>query len=270
MPKAQVNGVELYYESHGEGPAVVFAHGRGGNHLSWWQQVPVFAKDFRCITFDHRGWGSSIDGPNGDQPNGPRRDAFVEDLKQLLDHLEVERAFLVAQSMGGLTCLGFALAYPKRVLGLVLGDTTGGVGDPVVLDALKDVHPPAGGLQRTLSAGFIQQHPDLAFLYDEIRRLNPDNPNDGISASFRQAQGPQAADLAGWSVPVLLIVGEEDLIFPPSVIQAVHSLIPGSKLEIVAGAAHSTHFEQPERFNQLVGDFLAVVLAGQTATAAAG
>ncbi len=181
----------------------------------------------------------------------------------------VELAFLVAQSMGGLTCLGFALAYPERVQGLVLGDTTGGVADPVVLDALKDVRPPAGGLQRTLSAGFIQQRPELAFLYDEIRKLNPDNPNDGISASFRQAKGPQAADLAGWSIPTLLIVGEEDLIFPPSVVQAVHSLIPGSKLEIVPGAAHSTHFEQPERFNQLVGDFFAAVLAGTAATAAA-
>ena len=116
MHYAHVNGVELYYESHGEGPAVVFAHGRGGNHLSWWQQVPVLAKDFRCVTIDHRGWGSSKDAPNG-----PGRDAFVEDLKQLLDLLEVEQTFLVAQSMGGLTCLGFALAYPERVLGLVLG-----------------------------------------------------------------------------------------------------------------------------------------------------
>ena len=128
MPKARVNSIDLYYESHGEGPAVVFAHGRGGNHLSWWQQVPVFAKDFRCITFDHRGWGSSINKPNGDALNTQGWDAFVEDLKQLLDHLEVEQAFLVAQSMGGLTCLGFALAYPQRVAGLVLADTTGGVG----------------------------------------------------------------------------------------------------------------------------------------------
>ena len=260
MPKAQVNGTEIYYESHGDGPAIVFAHGRGGNHLSWWQQVPVFREQFRCITFDHRGWGASLE-----TPNGPGRSAFVEDLKQLLDYLEVDCTFLVAQSMGGLACLGFALAYPDRTLGLVLGDTTGGTGDPAVQEALKDVHPPAEGLHRTLSASFIHDRPELAFLYDEISRLNPENPNDGISASFRQAQGPQAADLAGLPAPTLLIVGEEDLLFPPHVIQALHGLIPGSSLEIVPGAAHSTHFEQPEVFNRLVGDFFAKILVGMTA-----
>ena len=119
MPKAPINGIELYYETHGEGPAIVFAHGAGGNHLSWWQHIPSFVNDYRCITFDHRGWGVSVE-----PPGGPGRTAFVEDVKQLLDHLGVEQTFLVAQSMGGRACLGFALANPERTLGLVLGDTT--------------------------------------------------------------------------------------------------------------------------------------------------
>ena len=63
--QAPVNGIDLYYESHGSdsAPTIVFAHGRGGNHMSWWQQVaapPV--GEYRCITFDHRGWGASIAG----------------------------------------------------------------------------------------------------------------------------------------------------------------------------------------------------------------
>ena len=124
MPKAQINGIELYYEVHGDGPAVVFAHGAGGNHLSWWQQVPVFARQYRCVIFDHRGFGQSPD-----VPNGPGGQAFVEDLKNLLDHLKIERAALVAQSMGGRTCLGFTLAYPERVRALVMADTTGGFSD---------------------------------------------------------------------------------------------------------------------------------------------
>ena len=110
MPKTRINGIELYYEVHGQGPAVVFAHGAGGNHLSWWQQVPVLARQYRCISFDHRGFAQSLDAPNG-----PGSQAFVQDLKGLLDYLEIERAALVAQSMGGRTCLGFTLAYPERV-----------------------------------------------------------------------------------------------------------------------------------------------------------
>ncbi|MCH8921208.1 MAG: alpha/beta hydrolase, partial [Chloroflexi bacterium] len=113
MATAEINGVSLYYQEQGKGPAMVFAHGAGGNHLSWWQQVPVLSPDYRCITFDHRGWGLSLDG----QDAGPA--AFVEDLHALLDHLGIEQATLVAQSMGGLTCLGFTIAYPQRVRALV-------------------------------------------------------------------------------------------------------------------------------------------------------
>ena len=94
MPIAIINGIEFYYESHGGGPAIAFAHGAGGNHLSWWQQIPAFSSGYRCITFDHRGWGASVE-----PPGGPGRKAFVEDLKQLLDHLNIERTFLIAQSM---------------------------------------------------------------------------------------------------------------------------------------------------------------------------
>lgn len=258
MPKASVNGIELYYESHGEGPAIVFAHGAGGNHLSWFQQVPTFSRNYRCITFDHRGWGASIESNDG-----PGRSAFVEDLKQLLDYLEVERAYLVAQSMGGRTCLGFALAYPERTLGLVLGDTTGGVNDPALEEAQRGVAPPLDGLLRMLSANTIDQHPNRAFLYSQISGLNPPRAN-----SVASSEGPTGADLARQPVPTLLIVGEEDLIAPVQVMRALHRLIPGSRLAVVPGAAHSTYFEQSAEFNRLVADFLIQILA-ETATTAA-
>src|SRR5512143_3513013 len=114
MPFVTAGAIQMYYEVHGPdpgtAPAVVFAHGAGGSHLSWWQQVPHFSRRYTCITFDHRGFGQSIE-PEG----GPGGAAFVEDLRALLDHLHIERASLVAQSMGGWTCLGFTLRYPRRV-----------------------------------------------------------------------------------------------------------------------------------------------------------
>jgi 3-oxoadipate enol-lactonase len=99
MPLARINGIELYYEVHGEGPALVLAHGGGGSHLSWWQNVPVLARRFRCVTFDHRGFGASRDLTDGPGPS-----AFVEDLRQLLDHLGIQRAALAGQSMGDGPC----------------------------------------------------------------------------------------------------------------------------------------------------------------------
>ena len=263
MPYAEINGTQMFYESHGDGPAIVFAHGRGGNHLSWWQQVAAFQGDYRCITFDHRGWGLTA-GTDGQ----PEPATFVADLEALLDHLEVGRAVLVAQSMGGVTCLGFALAHPERVAGLVLGDTTGGIGDAAVVSLLEDVHPPEDPLRRALSHGFIEGQPELTFLFGSIGRINPVMPVSVVSGLFRNPAGPQASDLARLAMPTLFVVGEEDLIFPVRVIEAAHRLVPGSRLEVVPGAAHSTHFEQAGVFNGLLAGFLTEVGMSAVAVAA--
>ena len=82
---------------------------------------------------------------------------MVDDLTGLLDYLQVGRALLVAQSMGGVSCLGFALAHPERVSGLALADTTGGIGDASVISLLADAHPPEGspapGVERRIHCG---------------------------------------------------------------------------------------------------------------------
>ena len=238
--------------------------GGEANHLSWWQQVAAFQGDQRCITFDHRGWG--LTPGSGGQPEP---ETFVADLVALLDHLEIERAVLVAQSMGGVTCLGFALQHPRRVAGLVLADTTGGIGDASVVSLLADVHPPNDPLRRALSDGFIKGQPDLTFLFGSIGRINPVMAVDVVSGLFRNPRGPQADDLAEMTAPTLLVVGEEDKIFPVPVIEAAARLIPGSRLEVVPAAAHSTHFERAEVFNVLLAGFLAEIGVAEKGLAAA-
>ena len=266
MPKAPINGIDLYYESHGDDsdPAIVFAHGRGGNHLSWWQQVAEFSGEYRCITFDHRGWGDSIA-----EHGSPLRENFIDDLTALLDHLKIGKAFLVAQSMGGFCCLGFALAHPERTLGLVLGDTTGGVATEGTLAELAKATPPPDGPARSLSASFMKENPAMTFLYTQINELNPPRGEDGVISGFRLKDGPNVAQFAGWQIPTLLIVGKEDAIFPPNVIAEVQKVIPGSRMEIVPGSAHSAHFEQPTIFNNLLSELLNGVRSGSGAVAAA-
>jgi 3-oxoadipate enol-lactonase len=250
MPKTRINGIELYYEVHGQGPAVVFAHGAGGNHLSWWQQVPMLARQYRCISFDHRGFGQSLDAPNG-----PGSQAFVQDLKGLLDYLEIERAALVAQSMGGRTCLGFTLAYPERVPALVLADTTGGFSDARMAQlrtegeaALAGANPPP----RTYARHFPQEQPARAFLYEQIRALNPPRQEAAVP-------GPIAEQVRGLQTPTLLIVGEHDVIAPPALMKMFQSYIPHARLAEVAGAGHSVYFEKAVEFNRLVLEFFAEV-----------
>jgi len=99
----------LYYEVSGSGPALLFAHGLGGNHLSWWQQVAHFAPHYTCVAFAHRGFA-----PSDPVPGGPDAADYAGDLAALIDHLKFSEVRLVAQSMGGWTMLDYAIAQPAR------------------------------------------------------------------------------------------------------------------------------------------------------------
>lgn len=254
MAVAHVDGTEMYYEAHGTGPAIIFAHGAGGNHLSWWQQVPYFRDRYTCVTFDHRAFGRSFDPRPVDQ-----RPRFDEDLAALIDHLGFEDVRLVAQSMGGWTCLGYAVTHPERVRALVMADTAGGLTSPE-LDAgrakaqeRRASLPLLGG---TLSEGFRRRNPAGAFLYEEIFALNPPREHSLGGGTAMNRMPVTVEQAAALPMPVLFIEGEEDILIPPDVIRIAAGLIPGARLEMVADAGHSVYFERPDVFNRIVDDFL--------------
>jgi 3-oxoadipate enol-lactonase len=262
VPFAPINGIQLYYESHGKGPAVVFAHGAGGNHLSWWQQVPYFARRFRCITFDHRAFGLTRDG-HGEDRLGRRM--FHEDLRALLDYLEIDDVRIVAQSMGGRTAVGFAWRNPGRCKGMVLAGTTGGAVDDEIR-ALQAKHRDSdiGRMtlrERATSPALRDRAENLAFLFQAINRLNPPRPKDFL-APLPGYKGSSATLLAETGFPVLFLVGRHDAVTPPEIIERCHKAVPGSRFVVIEDSGHSTYFEQPEAFNDAVMTFLLSTLKG--------
>src|SRR4029453_18645646 len=173
MPYLDRPDCRLYYEAEGKGPALIFAHGLGGNHLSWWQQVPHFRGRYTCVTFAHRGFSPSEPGPANVGPLG-----FADDLAALIDHLGLPEVRLVAQSMGGWTCLGYALRQPARVRALVLACTVGTVSHPDINRVLAA--PEWSSAQADLvargtspAAGDImaREQPALEYLYQAIGRM---------------------------------------------------------------------------------------------------
>ena len=260
MPFAPINGIDLYYETHGKGPALVFAHGAGGNHLSWWQQIPFFARRFRCITFDHRAFGLSRDG-EGEAQMGRRM--FHEDLRALLDLLDIDECRIVAQSMGGRTAVGFALRNPGRCRAMVLAGTTGGAVDDEIR-AMQDAHRDSeiGRMtlaQRAISPALKERAEHLAFLYRSIARLNPPRPKDFL-APIPGYKGSSAQRLSEAEFPVMFLVGRYDTVVPPEVIEGCHRATPGSKFVVIEDSGHSTYFEQPDAFNAAVMEFLETTL----------
>ncbi len=254
MPFARVNGIELYYETHGEGPALVLAHGGGGSHLSWWQQVPMLSQTYQVITFDHRSFGYS-----SDLPDGPGPTAFVEDLTGLLDYLGVHKAAVAGQSMGGWTVCGFAAAHPERTSALILCDTTAGVETPEIDRTRARLRERSKGnlaqiLTSAYALSFPERQPALCFLYQQISALNHQVSPQliPILMEMQNNTGP----IVEYAIPTLLLVGEEDVLTPPPAMQSIISKIPHAHFVTVAQAGHSVYFEQPEDFNRIVAEFL--------------
>lgn len=253
MPYAQVNGARLYYEQHGRGEDIVFIHGAGGNHLSWWQQVTEFSRDYRCTVYDARGWGLS----RGDMAIG--RWALGADLIALTGRLGIEQAHIVAQSMGGRAVAGLARLAPSLIRSLVLcGTTAGATNDRVreLQDELQRKRGDGGLREHALAPEFERERPELALLYRQVNALNPRRPRGLLGRPPAAYRGSMHGMLAATGAPILFVVGEHDLITSPEMIEEARSLIPGARMYEIAGAGHSAHFEAAAEWNAVVRDFL--------------
>lgn len=262
-------GCRLYYEVTGSGPAIIFAHGIDGNHLTWWQQVPHFSGRHTCVTFAHRGYP-----PGSEIPDGPDPRDFAGDLDALIDHLQLSDTRLVAHSMGGLTCLEYMLRHAHKVRALVLTSSCGTLQkisiplpDPQRLPEWqrKAAAARAALLRRGIfpSAGerIAREQPALHYLYQTIvnASVSPtferevlDRRNSAISSRLPEA-------LRGFSVPTLFVTGEEDLVYPPFLSDAVALLMMNARIETVRESGHSVHFERAAIFNRVVERFFVAV-----------
>jgi len=261
MPFMQRGAFRMYYEDHGgDGrPVVLFLHGAGGNHLSWWQQVPAFRAQYRCITADQRAFGQSSD-PEQLGPAELGRDALA-----LLDHLSVKGAAIVSQSMGGWAAVLAAVAQPQRFWAVVLANTVGNLSDPGLLELRKSLQAsrpprPAVLAQAAIGTTFQENQPAGSFLYAQIEGLNPPRGED-FGTKLYAIRTP-VDRYAGLKVPTLFISSDEDILIWPELVEAVHRKVPGSRFIRVAGAGHSTYFERPDVFNQEAGAFLAAAWDG--------
>lgn len=257
MPLIQRGNSELYYEVHGEGPPVVFAHGVGGNHAIWHKQIPEFARHHTVITFDHRGFGNSTDA------EGLGRGGFIADLEALLDHLGIERASVVGQSMGGGTCVCFTYQHPHRVASLVIADSLHGFEEPDdVADIMARARKETASLsqpERVLGQNIRTSDPVAAVLYSALNSFNATDRSN-LTGSYGPKCTPE--QLAATGVPILFIGGREDVLFPFDAISLMRARCDGAALIGLEATGHSAFYENPRDFNQAVLSFLGNVNAG--------
>ena len=257
-------GCNIYFEAYGNGPAIVFAHGLGGNHLSWWQQVAHFGRRYTCISFAHRGFAPSSAVPGAGAP-----DSYVDDLEALIAELGLQDVRLVAQSMGGWTCLEYALHHPAKVKALVLACTSGALdpgGAPGFGKAGFDAWMKRAGEMNAamesrgvLAAGgerFAREQPALALLYRQIYQLNSDEFRAAVRGRIRALRNQPPTLLAKLPFPVLFLNGEEDSVFPSPAGPGLAAFAPKGRHISVPKAGHSVYFERAAEFNRIVEEFL--------------
>jgi 3-oxoadipate enol-lactonase len=256
----------LYYEVTGSGPALIFAHGLGGNHLSWWQQVAHFAPHYTCVTFAHRGFA-----PSATLPQGPDPADYADDLAALIEHLNLPDVRLVGQSMGGWTMMEYAIARPERVKALVLSSTSGTLdcricdpsgGDQYDAWFKKAEAAIAEGLARgihpAMGAQAAERFPALHLLYRSIDEMAGALDKEKLRAGLRRTATRTLAELKDFHVPTLLIAGTEDVVFPAFLASAIAAKLPRAEAHIIPDCGHSPYFEQAALFNRLLEAFLAL------------
>jgi pimeloyl-ACP methyl ester carboxylesterase len=263
QPFADVNGARLAYDIVGDGWPLVLIHAGIADRRMWDDQVAVFAERYTVIRYDMRGFGDS------EPPSGPY--AHHRDLHGLLQHLGVESAYLVGASFGGGVAVEFTLAYPAMARALVL------------VDAFIPGHEPSESLQRFGEAEEqALERGDLAAAVElNIRTWvdgayrTPDQVDLAARERVRtmqlrafelmrpdaleeEPQPPFALErLAEIHIPTLVLVGDQDMSDFLALADIVATRVSGAHKIVIGGSAHVPSMEHPDRFNQLVLEFLA-------------
>lgn len=243
-----VNGVELAYHQCGDGEPFVLVHGWTGSSSGWRGVIEPLAESHRVITYDHRGHGDSTN--TGDAATYTFAQ-LVADFADLVEELGLEPFHLLGHSMGGLVVMRYALTHPHRIRSLVLMNT----GASPAAGSEGWVQPLIELVREGGTAAYYQAAKDYvgdAGPTGEDRRRDFKDDIDRVDPVAFMALGRELTAyesvlprLAGLSMPTTVLVGENDVGLRPAAADLART-IPGAVLDVIPGAAHLPHHEQPQ------------------------
>jgi pimeloyl-ACP methyl ester carboxylesterase len=269
--KAQVNGIELCYNISGKGDPLILIHGYGGQKEDWLPQVIDLSKSFKIIYFDNRCAGMS------DHPNQPITiETFAQDLKALMDFLEIQRAYIAGRSLGGMVVQQFLVSYPEMVNKAILINThySGEMGEIVVQSSLnslnaENVNPEDlfwndamflfhRSFRRELKKNPTKKFYNLFTLDDLIEKFKNKtiNKEDLINQGHSFNNFNLIDKLSSIETPILLIGAENDRILPHSQMIEMYKKLPNSRLVIIKKAGHGSPISKAPKINELIKNFL--------------
>ncbi|MDR3648160.1 MAG: alpha/beta fold hydrolase [Acidimicrobiales bacterium] len=272
LEHVSIHGHDVAYRRAGHGPAVLLVHGIAGSSRTWEQVFPLLARSHTVVAPDLTGHGESAK-PSSDYSLG----AQASGLRDLLTILEIERATVVGQSFGGGVAMQLAYQYPEHCERLVLVGS-GGLGREVSWLLRLLAVPGVELVLPVIFPPFVPKWGDKVVEFLERRNIrwprgvemwraySSLTTQENRNAFVRTVRG--VIDPGGQSVsaidrlylaarmPTLIIWGDQDRIIPVSHAYAAHEAIEGSRLEIMEGAGHFPHVEEPVRFAEVLTEFI--------------
>jgi pimeloyl-ACP methyl ester carboxylesterase len=247
MPKLNRNGVELYYEVHGEGTPVLLTHGYSSSSHMWEGQVGPFSKHYKLIIWDMRGHGHT-DYP--ENQSAYTEAETVADMAAILDTVGAKTAVIGGLSLGGYMSLAFHLAHPERCQALLIIDTGPGY---------KKDEPRAGWNATSIKRAERLEAEGLPQGGGAETRTAPHRNAVGLAKAARgmltQHDDRVISSLPNINVPSLVVVGADDAPFIAAS-DYMAAKIPGAKKLVIPSAGHASNIDQPEAFNAGVLGFL--------------
>jgi 3-oxoadipate enol-lactonase len=264
MPHADLNGLEIHYDVHGEGDPLICVHGLACDRRAWALQIEPFSQQFQAVFFDNRDVGQSSQATH-DYTTAD----MAQDVLALADHLELGSFHLLGISLGGMVSQQVALAAPERVRSLTLAVTHGGVQKAGrlrghLLGSYARHLPPEDQIDNLLYLCYTEAFFENEAMYDFMRTALLENPYPQAPEAFARQAGAGARHdvrdrLHELSMPVHVIGAERDLMIPVWKSRELASLIPGSKLTIIERQGHGVIWEDAVSFNTAVTEFLASI-----------
>jgi 3-oxoadipate enol-lactonase len=258
------NDIELFYETVGDGPPIVFLHPFPVNHNFWKPVADALSTRYRIVLPDLRAHGQSGVGEGA----AATMQKHADDVARLCDELKIGRATFVGCSIGGYILFEFWRRFRERVNALALWDTKAAADIPEAranrLQSAEQVMERGSEqfvdamLEKLLGESTRRNRPDIV---DDARRMMLRTSKEGVAAAQRgmAERSDSVATLATITVPTLVVVGEEDTATPMAEAQVMLKGIRGSELRTVPRAGHYAAFERPEDASGILREFLGKV-----------
>jgi len=249
MPKLSRAGVQIYYEVHGQGPALLLSHGYSATSQMWHGQIDAFAPFYKLITWDMRGHGQS-DYP--EDQNAYSEDATVDDMAAVLDEVGARDAIVGGLSLGGYMSLAFRLRHPERVKALLIIDTGPGFkNDQARADWNKHAGSYALEFEKNGLASLQSRSKEMA----ESQHRNASGLIKAAKGMLTQRDAGVINSLPNINVPSLVVVGADDKPFLAAA-DYMAGKIPNAAKVVIPNAGHAVNIDQPQAFNAAVLAFL--------------